>query len=166
MSKLYVIRRTESEIQIFGGTVFIDIDGKRVGEISRTDLVIDLEPGTHNIKMYKTHTYDTFIGFADVTITVEDGKDLTARYSAPMTIHQPGHIVISDFVSLTQIDNQIKQKEIVLREEKRANDLQAQQREEESQKNNNALIFWIVVVPIIIGLIYFFVEMAYIDSLF
>ena len=40
-----------------------------------------------------------------------------------MTIYQPGHIVISDFVSLEQIDNQIKRKETVLREEKRANDL-------------------------------------------
>ena len=166
MSKLYFIRRTKSEIEIFGGSVYVDIDGKRIGEVSRTNLIVDVEPGVHNVKMYKTHTYDTFIGFAEVNINIEESKDLTLRYSAPMVITQPGHIVITDFTSLSDIDRQLEEKESTLREEKKANDLKIQKQEEEAQKNNNSFIFWIVIVPIIIGLIYFFVEMAYIDSLF
>ena len=166
MSKLYFIRRTSSEIEIFGGSVYADIDGKRVGEIGRTNLVIDVEPGEHTIKMYKSHTYDTFIGFAEVSLHIEDGKDLTLRYSAPMVITQAGHIVVTDFTSIEDINRQIEQKETTLRAEKRESDLQIQKQEEESQKNNNALIFWIVIVPIIIGLLYFFIEMAYLDSLF
>lgn len=166
MAKLYFIRRTSSEIEIFGGSVYADIDGKRIGEIGKSDLVVDVEPGQHTIKMYKSHTYDTFIGFAEVTLNVKDEKDLTLRYSAPMVITQAGHIVVADFTSIDDINRQINQKETSLRAEKRESDLQAQKREEESQKNNNALIFWIVVVPIIIGLIYFFVEMAYIYSIF
>lgn len=166
MAKLYFIRRTASEIEIFGGSVYADIDGKRVGEVGTTDLVIDVEPGQHTIKMYKSHTYDTFIGFAEVVLHIEDGKDLTLRYSAPMVITQAGHIVVTDFTSINDINQQISKKESTLRAEKRESDLKIQRQEEESQKNNNALIFWIVVVPIIIGLIYFFIEMAYIDSIF
>ena len=165
MSKLYVIRRTESEMQIFGGTVFIDVDGKRVGEVRRTNLVIDLTPGKHTIKMYISHTYDTYIGFAEVDIDIESGKDLTAQYTAPITINQPGHIVVSDFISLEQIDNQLKQRENALQEEKKANELRAQITRQNIKNNNNALVFWVVFIPTIIGIIYYFVEMHYLNSL-
>ena len=166
MAKLYFVRRTASEIEIFGGSVYADIDGKRVGEIGTTDLVVDVEPGQHTIKMYKSHTYDTYIGFAEITLHVETGKDLTLRYSAPMVVTQAGHIVVTDFTSVEDINRQIYQKESTLRAEKRESDLQIQKQEEQSQKNNTALIFWIVVVPIIVGLLYYFIQMAYIDSLF
>lgn len=166
MAKLYFIRRTLSEIEIFGGTVFVDIDGKRVGEVGRTDLVVNVESGQHTIKMYKSHTYDTFIGFAEVKLDVEDDKTLVLRYSAPMVITQSGHIVVTDFVSIDDINRQIDQKEAMLQAEKRENDLLIQKQEEESKKNNNTLFFLIIVVPIVIGLIYFFAEMTYINSLF
>lgn len=173
MTKLYFIRRTPSEIEIFGGTVYAEIDGKMVGEVGISDLIIDVEPGQHTIKMYKSHTYDTFIGFAEVNLNVEDGKDLTFRYSAPMTVTQAGHIVVADFTSIDDIDRQINQKENHLRTEKRENDLQEQKKETESQKNNKALILLVVVVPALIaamsifaGLIYFIAEMAYLGSIF
>ena len=166
MATLYFMRRTPSEIEIFGGSVYADIDGKRIGEIGKSDLVVDVEPGLHTIKMYKSHTYGTFVGFAEVTLNIEDEKDLTLRYSAPMVTTQAGHIVVTDFTSIDDINRFISQKESTLRAEKRESDLQIQKQDEESQKNNNALIFWVVVVPSIIGLICFFVEMACIDSLF
>lgn len=166
MPKLYFVRRTDSEIEIFGGTVYVDIDGKRVGEVGRTNLVIDVEQGQHTIKMYKSHTFDTFIGFAEVTIDVKENKDLTFRYSSPMVITQPGHIVVADFISTEDIDKQINQKEATLKEEKRVSDMQIQKQREDSQKNNNAFLFLIIGLPIIIGLLYFIIQMAFINSLF
>lgn len=161
MPKLYFVHRTESEIAIFGGTVFVDLDGKRVGEVFKSHLIIDVAPGTHIIKMYKSHTYDTFVGFAEVSINVEENKDLTFRYSAPMLVTQPGHIVVADFISLVHIDEQLKRSESMLKQEKQANDLHIQTQNKESEKNNNMLIFWIVVVPIISTLLFFIIQMAY-----
>lgn len=160
MAQLYFLRRTLSEIEIFGGTVYADIDGKRVGEIGRTDLVVDVEPGQHTIKMYKSHIYDTFIGFAEVTLNIENDKALVLRYSAPMVVTQSGHIVVTDFTSIDEINRQINQKESALRAEKRESDLQILKQKEEAQKNNNSLIFWIIVVPAIIGLLYFFIQIT------
>lgn len=166
MSKLYFIGRTESEISIFGGTVYIDIDGKQVGELGRDLKIIEVSEGVHTVKMYKTHTFNTFIGFAEINLTVENNKDLTLRYFAPMLVNQAGHIVVSDFISIDEINRQLNASEQNLSQQKRENDIQIQKQEEAQQKNNNALIFWIFIVPVIIGLLYFIIEMAFIDSLF
>ena len=166
MSKLYFIGRTESEIDIFGGTVYIDIDGKQIGELGRDIKVVNVGVGVHTIKMYKTHTFNTFIGFAEINLEIEENKDLTLRYVAPMLVNQAGHIVVSDFVSIDEIKRQLIVSEHNLSQQKRENDLQIQKQEEQQQKNNNALIFWIFILPVIIGLLYFIIEMAFIDSLF
>lgn len=166
MSKLYFIGRTESEIDIFGGTVYIDIDGKQIGELGRDLKVVEVGVGVHTIKMYKTHTFNTFIGFAEINLTIEENKDLTLRYVAPMLVNQAGHIVVSDFISIDEINRQLNKSEYDLSQQKKENDLQIQKQEEQQQKNNNALIFWIFILPVIVGLLYFIIEMAFIDSLF
>ena len=69
MAKLVFLRRTEKDIQVFGGDVYFDIDGKNVGKLSRVNQEVSVPAGLHTIKMYKSHTYDTFIGFAETTMT-------------------------------------------------------------------------------------------------
>lgn len=54
MAELVFLRRSEQDIQIIGGTIYIDIDGRNVGILSRTNQVIDVPAGTHTIKMYKS----------------------------------------------------------------------------------------------------------------
>ena len=56
MGDFFVLRRTQSEIDIFGGDVYVDIDGKNVGIVGKEDLQIQLSPGPHTIKMYKSHS--------------------------------------------------------------------------------------------------------------
>ena len=170
MAKLYFIRRTPSDFQIFGGSVYADIDGKCVGEVGMNDLVIDVTPGVHIIKMYKSHTYNHFIGFAETMINVEEGKDLTLTYSPPMLITQPGYIVVADFISIYEINRQLEQREWQLRSERIANDYRIHQEIEASNKSSNNAIGLIiglcVVLPAVIGLLYFFIEMAFLGSLF
>lgn len=72
MAKLVFLRRTDKEIEVFGGDVYFDLDGKNIGKLSRTNQEIDVLPGKHTIKMYKSHSYDTFIGFAESTIDVDE----------------------------------------------------------------------------------------------
>lgn len=97
MAKLVFLQRTQKEIEIFGGDVFFDIDGKNAGKLSLTNQTIELPAGEHTIKMYKSHTYDTFIGFAEQTITLDEDEALMVRYSCPMMVSQPGNMVISAY---------------------------------------------------------------------
>lgn len=97
MEKLIFLRRTEKEIQVFGGDVYIDIDGKNVGLLSRVNQEFEVSVGKHTVKMYKSHSYDTFIGFAESTINVEEDEQLMVRYAAPMAANQPGNLIISAY---------------------------------------------------------------------
>ncbi|HZJ68817.1 MAG TPA: hypothetical protein VFD28_02275 [Candidatus Eisenbacteria bacterium] len=97
MAKLVFLRRTEKEIQVFGGDVYIDIDGKNVGILSRVNQEYEVSTGQHTIKMYKSHSYDTYIGFAESTITVDENEQLMVRYAAPMAANQPGNLIISPY---------------------------------------------------------------------
>ena len=56
MAKLVFLQRTQREIELFGGDVFFDIDGKNVGKLSLSNQIIELPAGTHSIKMYKSHS--------------------------------------------------------------------------------------------------------------
>ena len=72
MARLVFLKRTPKEIEIFGGNIFFDIDGKNIGKLTLENQIINIAAGTHTIKMYKSHTYDTFIGFAESTITISE----------------------------------------------------------------------------------------------
>lgn len=159
-ARLIFIRRTPKEIEIFGGTVFVDIDGKNIGKLSEKDLTIDVDAGRHHVKMYKSHTYGTFIGIAEVDVDVQEEKALTFRYSAPMMITQPGNIMVADFTSFHDIDKIVTEKERNLIIEKRENDYKIQKDEEESRKNNSSLLFWIFIIPTILVLICYIIEIS------
>ena len=153
-AKLIFARRSNEEIQIFGGQVCADVDGKNVATIDRKTITIEVSPGTHVIKMYKSHDYGSMIGFAENQITVADGDSLVFKYAAPLTISQPGHMVVSDFVSYEKLENEICSAASAMAREKRMNDEKLRQQEERSNKNMWWWVVLIVVIPAIIWGIY------------
>ena len=97
MAKLVFLRRTETEINVFGGDIYVDIDGKNVGLLSRVNQEFEVTAGKHTVKMYKSYRYDTFIGFAESTFSIGEKEELMIRYAAPMAVNQPGNIIISAY---------------------------------------------------------------------
>ena len=149
MAKLVFLRRTDKEIEVFGGDVYFDIDGKNAGKLSRTNQEIEVLPGKHTIKMYKSHSYNTFIGFAESTIDVGEAEELMVRYAAPMAVNQPGNMIISAY-------DYRKEAEILRnREQTIAHDYAADvnRKKEQNEKYNTGIMIWIVLM--IIGAIIF-----------
>lgn len=149
MAKLVFLQRTQKEIEIFGGDVFFDIDGKNAGKLTSVNQTIELPAGEHTIKMYKSHTYDTFIGFAEQTISLSENEALMVKYSCPMMVTQPGNMVISEY-------SEAKEAEAVrTRDAAIERDFVAQetQKKEAAEKYKNGV--WILIgIAVVIGLIY------------
>jgi hypothetical protein len=149
MAKLVFLQRTEKEIEIFGGDVFFDIDGKNAGKLSLSNQTVELPAGEHIIKMYKSHTYDTFIGFAEQTINLGEDESLLVKYSCPMMVSQPGNIVISAY-------SEAKEAEAVrARDNAIQRDFIAQetQKKEAAEKYKNGV--WILIaIAVAIGIFY------------
>ena len=80
MENVTILRRPQSEIKVFGGDVYIDIDGKNIGTVSTQDLRLTLSSGKHTIKMYKSHTMGTFIGVAETEIDIVENEKLYVRF--------------------------------------------------------------------------------------
>lgn len=153
MGMLTFLRRTQKEIEIFGGDVFFDIDGKNVGKLSLQNQDVEVAPGTHTIKMYKSHTFDTFIGFSESTITVDENEHLMIKYAAPMMVNQPGNMVISEY------DRAMEQASIKDRENTIERDFTAElnRKKEQNEKYNNGvkIVIWCTVIfTIIMAIIY------------
>jgi len=161
-----VLRRTAEEKKVFGGDVYVDIDSKNIGILGETDLVLGLENGEHTLKMYKSHKMGTFIGIAESRFTILEGEKLFARYSSPMMVNQSGTIIISKFESPYQLEKISQEVSQNITSDYHELETEKVKREEESKKNNTNLIIWIVVVPIVIMIIYWIIEMSYIDSVF
>lgn len=149
MAKLIFLRRAEKEIEVFGGDVYFDLDGKNIGKLSRINQEVEVLPGRHTIKMYKSHSYDTFIGFAESTIDVNETEELMVRYAVPMAVNQPGNMIISAY-------DYSKEAEVLRsREQTIAHDYAADlnRKKEQNEKYNTGIIIWIVFM--IIGAIIF-----------
>ena len=138
MAKLVFLRRTENEIQVFGGDVYIDIDGKNVGILSRTNQEYNLEAGKHTIKMYKSHSYDTYIGFAESTITVEEDEQLMVRYAAPMAVNQPGNMIISPYDPLKETEA-LRTRDMAIQRDHIADE--TRKREQNNKYNTGVILF-------------------------
>ncbi len=148
------LRRTEREIQLFGGDVYFDIDGKNIGTLSRVNQEIAISSGKHTIKMYKSHSYDTFIGVAESTIHIEENENLMVRYATPVTANQPGNLIISAY-------DPIKEQDILrARESSIQRDYVADEnrKREQNEKYNTGLIFWTIFI--IVDAIIFAIWMA------
>lgn len=149
MAKLVFLRRTDKEIEVFGGDVYFDLDGKNIGKLSRTNQEIDVLPGKHTIKMYKSHSYDTFIGFAESTIDVDETEELMVRYAAPMAVNQPGNMIISayDYCKETEV---LRNREQTITHDYAAD---VNRKKEQNERYNTGITIWIVCM--IIGAIIF-----------
>ena len=149
MAKLVFLKRTAKEIEIFGGEVYIDIDGKNIGTLKEENIEVPMTEGTHTIKMYKSHTYDTFIGFAESTITLAADEELMVKYSAPMMVNQPGNMVISAYepekaeTLQTQRENTMK-KDFVAEQE----------RKQEADDKYKKGVWTVVIITIIVAIIW------------
>ena len=162
-AKLILVRRSDEEINIFGGQVFADVDGKNVAVVERETLTVEVPAGTHTVKMYKSHDYGSMIGFAESEITLADGEALVFKYAPPMVVTQPGHITISDFVSYDKIEREVRASAQVIAQEKQANDQKIQTQQENLKKNYWGWIILIIVIPAICWLIY---ELVFIGAFF
>lgn len=155
MAKLVFLRRTEKEIEIFGGDVYFDIDGKNAGVLSRVNQEIELPAGEHTIKMYKSHTYDTFIGFAESTIQLQEEEQLMVKYAPPMMVNQPGNMVISPYDA--------KREEEVLEERERIIERdfvsEENRKKEQNQKYNNGVKI-VILCAVIFAAIFAIYEVA------
>ena len=161
MSHLVVLRRTPSEIEVFGGDVYIDIDGKNVGVLKSQNLQFELSAGKHTVKMYKSHTMGTFIGFAETTIDVKEGEQLYARYSAPLMVNQSGNVIVASYESEKELDTIINSIEEGVHSDYKEQQIRNDAARKESDKNNASFIAWIIVIPIVAGLISWLVFMRF-----
>lgn len=162
-AKFVFVKRSNEEINIFGGQVFADIDGVNVATIGQETVTVEVAAGKHIVKMYKSHEYGSMIGFAENEITVSDGDALVFKYAPPMVVTQPGHITVSNFVSYDKIENEVATAAQIMAQEKRANDEKIQRQEENMKKNYWGWIILIFVIPAICWLIY---ELVFLDMLF
>lgn len=149
MAKLVFLQRTQKEIEVFGGDVFFDIDGKNVGKLSLVKQTVELSAGEHTIKMYKSHIYDTFIGFAEQTISVDENEAVMVKYSCPMMVSQPGNMVISEYSEVKEVEA-VKARDAAIQRDFVA---QETQKKEAEEKYKNGV--WIVIgIAVVIGIIY------------
>lgn len=153
MAKLVFLKRTQKEIEIFGGDVYFDIDGKNAGKLSLTNQIVEIPAGEHTVKMYKSHTFDTFIGFAESVINVTDDERLMIKYSAPMMINQPGNMVISEYTE-TKEQEVIREREYSIQRDFVTTETQKKQAEE-NYKNGVMTVVWVAVgIAVVLGIFY------------
>lgn len=153
MAKLIFLKRTQKEIEIFGGDVYFDIDGKNAGKLSLTNQIVEIPAGEHTIKMYKSHTFDTFIGFAESVINVTDDEQLMVKYSAPMMINQPGNMVISEYTA-TKEQEVIQEREYSIHRDFIATETQKKQAEENYKKGVMTVVWVAVGIAVVLGIFY------------
>lgn len=153
MAKLIFLKRTQQEIEIFGGDVYFDIDGKNAGKLSLTNQTIELSAGEHIVKMYKSHTFDTFIGFAEAVINITDNEQLMVKYSAPMMISQPGNMVISEYTEEKE-RAAIKEREYSIHRDFVATETQKQQADENYKKGVMTVVWVAVAIAVVLGVFY------------
>lgn len=139
MAKLEFLPRTEKDIEVFGGDVYFDIDGKNVGTLSRLNCTVELPAGRHTIKMYKSHKYDTFIGFAESCIDLDDQEHLMIWYAAPMATNQPGNIIIMPY-DKSKEQEILKNREDAIQRDSMADETR---KREQNEKYNTGIMLWI-----------------------
>jgi len=147
MGQLVFMRRTPSEAKTFGGEVFVDIDGKNVGKVALSDFEVTVSEGTHLIRMYKSHKYDTFIGFAESTLNIGAGDKLLVKYSAPMVVSQPGNMVITDYDSEALEQSALEREQSIQRD---AHEDEMRVEEAKQKSANGMVLFFVIAIVCII----------------
>ena len=153
MAKIVFLKRTQKEIEIFGGDVYFDIDGKNAGKLSLDNQTVEVSAGTHTVKMYKSHTFDTFIGFAESEITVKDDEPLMVKYSCPMMVNQPGNMVISEYTEEKEVAA-VREREYSINRDFVAAETQKKQADD-NYKNGVKVVIWVAVaIAVVLGIFY------------
>lgn len=153
MAKLVFLKRTQKEIEIFGGDVYFDIDGKNAGKLSLVNQVVEIATGEHTVKMYKSHTFDTFIGFAESTINVTEDEQLMVKYSAPMMINQPGNMVIFEYTEQKE-QEVIRERDYSIQRDFVATETQKKQADENYKKGVMTVVWVAVAIAVVLGIFY------------
>lgn len=153
MAKLVFLQRTQKEIEIFGGDVYFDIDGKNVGKLSLQNQTIEIPAGSHTIKMYKSHTFDTFIGFAEATITIKDDEPLMVKYSCPMMISQPGNMVISEYSEQKEAEA-VRARDAMINRDFVAEETRKKQADDNYKNGVKVVILVAVAIAVVLGIFY------------
>lgn len=153
MAKLVFLQRTQKEIEIFGGDVYFDIDGKNVGKLSLQNQTIEIPAGSHTIKMYKSHTFDTFIGFAEATITIKDDEPLMVKYSCPMMISQPGNMVISEYSEQKEAEA-VRARDAMINRDFVAEETRKNQADDNYKNGVKVVILVAVAIAVVLGIFY------------
>ena len=153
MAKLVFLQRTQKEIEIFGGDVYFDIDGKNVGKLSLQNQTIEIPAGSHTIKMYKSHTFDTFIGFAEATITIKDDEPLMVKYSCPMMISQPGTMVISEYSEQKEAEA-VRARDAMINRDIVAEETRKKQADDNYKNGVKVVILVAVAIAVVLGIFY------------
>lgn len=159
--KLIFMRRTPKEIEVFSGDVYIDIDGRNIGVLLSVNLEHEISSGIHKIKMYKSHSFGSFIGHAEIELNIKENEQLLLRYAPPMLINQPGNIIVSDFISMEQVDLIAKEQENIIT---RDFDLEEEKKQQLEEKTRNGIIIFIALI--IISIIMYVISVADIYSLY
>lgn len=149
MPKLVFLKRTQKEIELFGGDVFFDLDGKNAGKLTTEDQFLEVSAGKHTIKMYKSHSFDTYIGFAESTVEILENEDLMVRYAAPMMVNQPGNMVISKYEP-ESVDSIVEERDKRIERDYVA----VEKRKEEQNKKYNNGVKWVIIIFVILAIIY------------
>lgn len=153
-AKLIFVRRTKAEIDIFGGEVFADVDGRKVATVSQETITYELPAGRHIIKMYKSHDYGSMIGFAESDLDIKEGEVLVLRYAPPLKTTDPGHITVSEFTSYEQIEKEVEESGRIAASEKSKAERQAKENAENIVKTQTYWWILIFVIPGILWLLY------------
>lgn len=153
MARLVFLQRTQKEIEIFGGDVYFDIDGKNVGKLSLQNQTIEIPAGSHTIKMYKSHTFDTFIGFAEATITIKDDEPLMVKYSCPMMISQPGNMVISEYSEQKEAEA-VRARDAMINRDFVAEETRKKQADDNYKNGVKVVILVAVAIVVVLGIFY------------
>ena len=132
--KIIVVRRTKEEINIFGGEVFIDIDGVNVGKLAEIDFDYSIPIGRHKIKMYKTHSFGTHIGISEVEIDVTENIPLVVKYTNPMHVNSPGNIIVTEYKSSKDINDIVAEADKILSSERIENENIKKEQEKQGRK--------------------------------
>jgi len=144
MQRLVFMRRSQAEAVQFGGEVFIDIDGKNIGKLGSKDYVYEISIGTHLLKMYKSHKFDTFISLVEIEINIQDGDHLLVRYASSLFVNQPGNIVITDY-DLLPADQAATLRELAVLEASKENAILI---EDSKRKNSKSISIAILIASL------------------
>lgn len=154
MSKATIVLagRSTKEREIFGGDVTVSLNGRVIGILEDEDTNLEVEEGTHLIKMSKSHDFGSQIGIAIEEVFIKDGERLLLRYSPPLLVNAPGTIMVSQYDDRTLADRISAGQDQLIDETLKRNS----ERIEHVQKQNaryNVILIWSIFFIALISII-------------